>query len=262
VDGWERGNALGSIDEGGLPRAGGDATNLSWMDARVGGVPVTPRGGCPVEVAALWVFLRRYLAHLTSRLEGARAARPLAAAADASAATFLERYWVPRWGYLADAWKDGRADTTIRPNMVLAAALEWTPLSRAQVRDVVEAAEAELLTPVGLRTLDPSHAEYRPRYEGGVEARDRAYHQGTVWPWLLGPWVEASLAAYGRTPAVQARLRARLDALAPETEAFGLGHLAEVYDGDPPHRPGGAFAQAWSDAEVLRAAALLRGEGR
>jgi predicted glycogen debranching enzyme len=258
VLGWERGNALGRIDEGGLPRAGTDATNYTWMDARIDGVPVTPRGGGPVEVAAMWVFLRRYLAELVGRTHGTAAARTLHAEAQKSAATFLARYWLPALGRLADGWVDGRADATIRPNMVLAAALEWTPLDAAQIRDVVETADAVLRTPVGLRTVDPAHPAYRPRYEGGVVTRDRAYHQGTVWPWLLGAFVEASLSGYGSGPAVVARLRALLDGLSPETESFGLGHLAEVYDADPPHRPGGTFAQAWSDAEVLRAYALLR----
>src|SRR5204863_3248302 len=133
-----------------------------------------------------------------------------------------------------------------RPDMVLAAALEWSPLTRAQRKDVVATAEAELLTPRGLRTLAPSHPAYHPRYEGGVVERDRAYHQGTVWPWLLGAYVEASLLAHGKGAAHLARLRALLDGLAPAVREFGLGHLPEVTCGDPPHRPGGTFAQAWS----------------
>ena len=257
VRAFEKGNDVGREDPEGMLLVGTPKTNLTWMDARVDGVPVTPRWGAPVEIAALWVFLRRYLADLVLRREGAAAARPFVASAGRSAATFLSRLWLPRSRHLADGWHDGQVDDAVRPNMVLAAALEWSPLSKTERRDVVATAEAELLTPRGLRTLDPGEKAYQHRYEGGVVARDRAYHQGTVWPWLVGAYVEAVLLAHGRSRATVARLRALLDGFAPATEEFGLGHVAEVYDGDPPHRPGGTFAQAWSDAELLRAYALL-----
>jgi glycogen debranching enzyme len=167
--------------------------------------------------------------------------------------------WLPTARRLADGWTDGRPDEIRRPNALIAAARPEVPLTVGQRRDVVRAADADLLTPWGLRSLAPDDVAYHPRYEGGPVSRDRAYHQGTVWPWWLGAYVEASLLAFGRGRAVVARLRALLDGLAPVTAAYGLGHLPEVFDGDPPHRPGGTFAQAFSDAEVLRAYALLDG---
>ena len=222
---------------------------------------MTPRARRPVEVAALWIVTRRLLADLEARFGTPAAASHAAGLASRSDAGFLARMWLPAARRLADGSNDGptggRPDEIRRPNALIAAARPEVPLTVAQRRDVVRAADADLLTPWGLRSLAPDDVAYHPRYEGGPADRDRAYHQGTVWPWWLGAYVEASLLAYGRGLAVVARLRARLDALAPVTAAYGLGHLPEVFDGDPPHRPGGTFAQAISDAEVLRAYALL-----
>ncbi len=244
-------------DGSGLVCLSDPSRNLTWMDAKVDGRPVTPRHGCPVEIEALWCFLLRYLADLHARAGDSA----LAAAAEARAAradrAFVERLWLSDRGHLADAWRDPGADPTIRPNMCIAASLEWSPLSADQRRDVVTAVNARLLTPRGLRTLDPRDPAYAPRYEGGVAKRDRAYHQGTVWPWLSGAYVEANLKAFGPDPQIVARLRTWLEGFVAATTEMGLGHVAEVYDGDPPHRPGGAFAQAWSVAELLRACDLL-----
>jgi glycogen debranching enzyme len=162
---------------------------------------------------------------------------------------------------LADCWKDGAADATVRPNMVIAASLEFSPLSRPQRAAVVDLARAELLTPRGLRTLSPRDPRYRGRYEGDVHSRDAAYHQGTVWPWLLGPYAEAHLRAHGRSAASKRHVRELLEGFAPHLEEGALGQVAEVFDGDPPHRPGGAWAQAWSVSELLRAWALLGSAG-
>jgi glycogen debranching enzyme len=139
--------------------------------------------------------------------------------------------------------------------MVLAASLEWSPLSREQRAALVDRARAELLTPAGLRTLAPGDPAYVGSYSGGPEARDAAYHQGTVWPWLAGAYVEASLRAFGKERL--AELREWFAALEPRFALAGLGHLSEVADGDAPHKPGGTIAQAWNTGELLRAAALL-----
>jgi glycogen debranching enzyme len=141
--------------------------------------------------------------------------------------------------------------------MVIAAALELSPLSQEQRAAIVQRAELELLTPRGLRTLSPRDPDYRGRYGGGPEQRDLAYHQGTAWPWLVGFYVEAALRARGATDENLSALRALVDGFDAELAAHGLNHVDEVYDGDPPHRPGGCFAQAWSTGELLRARKLL-----
>lgn len=252
---YRDGTQLGiACDEQGLLRAGSTALNATWMDARVGNTPVTPRAGCAVEINALWYHL---LAQLEALLEPGAEREEFAGLRARAARAFLERFWLEDARSLADVWTEAGADRAVRPNMVIAASLEYSPLSRTQRADVVRRAQAELLTPCGLRTLAPSHVSYRGRYQGGPEERDRAYHQGTVWPWLLGAYCEAHLRAFSPRASHIAELRALLDGFAAQLATRGLGHVAEVYDGDPPHRPGGAIAQAWSAAELLRAYALL-----
>ncbi len=167
------------------------------MDARVDGRPVTPRRGAAVEVNALWYSLLRFLERKHRSAGRERDARRWGAVRRGVGEAFLERFWLADAGRLADVWHDGAADPTVRPNMVIAAALASSPLDRPHRLAVVETAERELLTPLGLRTLSPSSPDYQGRYSGGPVGRDRAYHQGTVWPWLLGFYVEACLRARG-----------------------------------------------------------------
>lgn len=255
---YQRGGPLGiACDESGLIRAGGPGLNATWMDAVSSKGPVTPRDGCAVEINALWYFLLGYLEMLAHRAGDNAQARAWMELRRRALRSFLQRFWLEEERYLADTWKDGVQDRSVRPNMVLAAALEFSPLSRGKRTDIVRCAQAELLTPRGLRTLAPKNALYIGRYEGGPDARDRAYHQGTVWPWLIGAYVEASLRAYGPSPSRCAELRALLEGFAEPLHTQGLGHVSEVFDGDPPHRPGGCVAQAWSTAELLRAFDLL-----
>jgi predicted glycogen debranching enzyme len=246
------------VDEAGMLLAGASGLNPTWMDAQTSAGPVTPRDGCPVEIAALWCSL---LAHLEELAPARAARRAWAARRRAAQRAFVERFWMPADERLADGWRNGARVAALRPNMLLAAALELSPLTRSQRRAVVRAAEEELLTPRGLRTLSPRDPAYVGRYEGGPEERDAAYHQGTVWPWLLGFYVEASLRALPATRARRAALAALLDGLAAELERAGLGHVSEVFDGDAPQRPGGTIAQAWNTAEWLRARRMLA-EGR
>ena len=151
----------------------------------------------------------------------------------------------------------GGVDRAIRPNMVIAAALRAAPLDRARRQRVVDLCRTHLLTPYGLRTLAPSDPDYQGRYEGTMPQRDRAYHQGTVWPWLLGFMVEAHLRSSEHDPASRTTARTWLQPLAVELNSAGLGQLSEVYDGDLPHRPNGCPAQAWSVSEWRRAAAMV-----
>jgi glycogen debranching enzyme len=224
------------------------------MDARTSRGPVTPRHGTPVELAALWCSL---LAHLEELSRSKLARRARSEQRKRARRAFLERFWIEETGYLADVWREGTRDTAVRPNAVLAASLELAPLTKAQRARVVERAEAMLLTPRGLRTLAPDERGYRGRFRGGPEERDGAYHQGTVWPWLLGAYTEASLRAGRPTRARLAALTALWEGLEPELDRAGLDHLSEVFDGDPPHAPGGTFAQAWNTAEWLRARQML-----
>jgi predicted glycogen debranching enzyme len=245
------------VDDAGLVSTRPGASSLTWMDARIDGRPVTPRRGAAVEVNALWYALLRFLErkHRTGGRE--RDARRWGALRRRAGEAFVEHFWLPELRRLADVWHDGVADVAVRPNMVIAAALASSPLERGQRLAVVETAERELLTPLGLRSLSPSSPDYQGRYSGGPLGRDRAYHQGTVWPWLLGFYVEACLRARGKRPAEVSRLREQLHAFEQQHRTHGLLHISEVYDGDPPYRPGGAIAQAWSTAELIRAFAML-----
>ena len=238
-------------DADGLLQAGGAGLNATWMDAQTRHGPVTPRHGLPVEIQALWYSLLATLCE-----HGVSA---FAAARDRCGEAFVRRFWLADGRYLADRVDAAGPDRSVRPNMVLAAALPHSPLSPAQRAGVVAMVEAELRTPCGLRTLSPRDPAYRGRYEGDGESRDLAYHQGTAWPWLGGFYVEAALRA---TPARQKKqrsreLRAWLDGFLPELDRAGLDHVSEVFDGDAPQRPGGTFAQAWNTGELLRALALL-----
>lgn len=255
---------LVSVQPDGLLRAGSEHVATTWMDAVVADVPVTPRDGLQVEVNALWFQALHHLADLLDELARPDDAADWRAFADRVGIAFRERFWLADRERLADRVvfaPDGTAtpDTAVRPNMVIAAALEPSPLTTDQRRAVVEVSRKELLTPWGLRTLSPRHLTYRGQYAGDVHRRDHAYHQGTVWPWLLGFHVEAELRAAPpeERSARREELRVRLEAFKPHLREHGLGHVSEVFDGDPPHRPGGCFAQAWSVAELLRASFLL-----
>ena len=259
VDAYFAGTGLGvEVDSGGLLRAGTESINATWMDARTEDGPVTPRAGFAVEMQALWVHLLAHLEELF-RDSGIRQQKRRFVAAHAKArATFMERFWLPKERRLADLWteEDG-ADKCIRPNMVIAAALEFSPLSEQQRADVVQCAKRELLTPRGLRTLAASDPQYRGVYSGGTRERDEAYHQGTVWPWLLGFYVEASLRAGKNNPGKVRELRSLWTGFEEELNTRGLGHMSEVFSGDEPHAGGGSFAQAWNTAECLRSFAML-----
>jgi len=245
------------VDDKGCLLVGDASTNLTWMDARTPQGPVTPRGGAAVELNALWYFTLAYL-ELLARGDGDLArAREWETRRRLLTRSFLRRFWLEDERRLADVWSPQGVDRSLRPNMVLAAALEFSPLSRGKRTDIVHHAQAELLTPLGLRTLAPFEPDYVGSYGGDTQSRDAAYHQGTVWPWLLGFYCEAYLRAFGSTPFRIGVLRGLLEAFAEHLDQQGLNHVSEVFDGDPPHRPGGTIAQAWSSAELLRAFAML-----
>jgi len=244
--------------ENGLLSVGGPHEQVTWMDAMVDGAPVTPRFGAPVEINALWYNFVSFIAEkgpsLTIRDSVTRAASDLALRIKAS---FKSTFWVEEGGYLADLKQGEWLDKSVRPNQIFAVSLPYSPLNFEEARQVVEKVEATLLTPFGLRTLDPSDSRYRGRYEGGYRERDSAYHNGTVWPWLLGHFGEALLTySEDRTKAV-ATLENCMSAFEDHLEEVGYGTISEIFDGDAPQGARGCVSQAWSVAEILRLSMLL-----
>ncbi|MEA2693719.1 MAG: hypothetical protein QOJ16_3106 [Acidobacteriota bacterium] len=254
IHAWhERGTRHGIREEpDGLLHAGEPGWQLTWMDARVEGREVTPRQGKPVEIEALWINALAILAGLERRFGAAAEAARLDGKAERARLHFGELFWNPGGGYLYDCIDGDERDASLRPNQLLALSLPFPLLEGERAESVLRAVEEKLLTPVGLRTLAPDDPRYRPRYEGSPTERDGAYHQGTVWPWLLGPYLTALVRVRGEVG--RKRALEILDAFLPHLWDMGLGTVAEVYDGDPPHLPRGCFAQAWSVGEVLRAA--------
>lgn len=250
VAGYARGTRYGIAADGdGLLRAGAPGVQLTWMDAKVGDWVVTPRRGKPVEIQALWLNALDIAARLDpsfNELQGrAREA-------------FLPRFWNPRRSMLHDVVDvdhvPGTADATCRPNQIFAAGgLPLTLLSTSRAQAVVDAVERELLTPLGLRSLERSHPAYHARYSGGVLERDGAYHQGTGWPWLLGPFIEAWVKVRGSTPEAKEQARRRfVTPLEEHLQRAGLGHISEIADAEEPYFPRGCPFQAWSLAELIR----------
>jgi predicted glycogen debranching enzyme len=250
----QRGTRYGiRLDSSGLLHAGVPGVQLTWMDARVDGREVTPRTGYPAEIQALWHNALRVMAHLASEFGDVAESEQYAALADLCRERFARTFWNSEAGCLYDViGDDGKPDPAIRPNQIFAASLSYPLLTPEQSLQVVDVVEWELLTPYGLRTLSPRDPNYHGRYQGGVASRDGAYHQGTAWPWLLGPFLTAYVKVHGETDQARRRAGDFLDSLRAHLAQAGVGQISEVFDGDFPHRPGGCIAQAWSVAEVLR----------
>ncbi len=250
LEGYTSGTRFGiRADTDGLLACGEPGLQLTWMDAKIGGEVMTPRIGKPVEVQALWIQALSF---------GARFEERFRALFEKASTAFEARFWNESAGYLNDVVDcdhvRGTADATLRPNQVLAiGGLARTLVGPERARRVVDVLEQELWTPLGLRTLPRGDPHYHGHYEGSPLERDRAYHQGTVWPWLLGPFVEAWVRVQGSSP--EAKRVAHERFLAPlfaHLADAGLGHVSEVADGGAPHTPGGCPFQAWSLGELLR----------
>ena len=241
------------MTDDGLLRAGEPGVQLTWMDAKVGDYVVTPRAGKPVEIQALWYNALRTVEEIARRFGDAQTSAHVRAVADGTRASFNGLFWDEQNGGLYDCVSDeGVPDASIRPNQIFAVSLPHALVTGARARQVVETVERKLLTPYGLRTLAPESAGYRPRYEGDAYARDTAYHQGTVWPWLLGPFITAYLKTNERTAASLNTARGWTRSFRAHLSDAGLGQISEIFDADPPHTPRGCIAQAWSVAELLR----------
>lgn len=256
VDAYTNGTRFNiHVDADGLLHAGEPGVALTWMDARLNGVPVTPRIGKPVEIQALWYNALRIMDTFSARRDNGHRG-DYAQRAEAMRAAFEMRFWNEAEGCLfdvVDADHGGTNDVSIRPNQVFAISLPHKLLESRKAQQVLEVIERELLTPFGLRTLSPKDPQYRGRYGGDATARDSAYHQGTVWPWLMGPFVLAWFDAHGRDAAARQRCLQWLSALREYRTNEGMNQLPEVFDGDPPHHPGGCPAQAWSLAMIIQA---------
>ncbi len=239
----------------GLLAAGDVHTQLTWMDARVGDQVFTPRGGKPIEISALWInFMRFYVQLCNNPTYGATEHQPAVEKMLALAQSrFDELYWMPQNNWFADVIdSEGVADARLRPNQLIALSLPDMPVSREHMASAFASCKEYLLTPYGLRTLAHFEEGYQPRYQGGVLQRDGAYHQGTVWPWLLSAYARVYLQLHQDVSASerQATLHRLIAPLQEYALTTGVGHIAEVFDSEAPHTPGGCFAQAWSDAAV------------
>jgi predicted glycogen debranching enzyme len=241
------------VDGGdGLLVSGHAGTQLTWMDAKIGDWVVTPRHGKAVEINALWFNALRVMERLALELNDVRGLAKFVEAARCAGDSFGPAFWNEQRDCLYDVILPEGPDGRMRPNQIFAVSLPFSMLSSDRQQRVVAAVERSLLTPYGLRTLAPGEEGYRPRYGGDPHSRDSAYHQGTVWPWLLGPYITAYLNAFGRSRERVNHCASLLAAFEEHLEQGLLGNVAEVFDADPPHAPGGAPAQAWSVAELLR----------
>ncbi|HEX8888644.1 MAG TPA: amylo-alpha-1,6-glucosidase [Pyrinomonadaceae bacterium] len=246
------------VDAQGLLYSGEEGVQLTWMDAKVGDWVVTPRQGLAVEIQALWYNALRIMEELAERFNETERQRQYAHRAELARASFNKLFWNTEAGCLYDVIDGEARDASIRPNQIFAVSLPYSMLPLETARKVVQVVERDLLTPYGLRSLAPKDSQYRPKYEGGPVNRDGSYHQGTVWAWLIGPF----LTAYMKTAVEPEQARAQslkwLEPLREHLNEAGLNQVSEIFDGSAPYRPRGCIAQAWSVAEILRSLAEIR----
>jgi len=242
------------VDSDGLLTQGAASLALTWMDAKVGDWVVTPRRGKTVEINALWYNAVRLLAQWSRAFD--RDAAHLETVAERTRAAFNRRFWFNHGQYLYDI-VDGEAgdDSSMRPNQIFSLALRHPVLDESRWKRIVDVVAERLLTPFGLRTLEPGHKDYKAQYFGDLRARDAAYHQGTVWAWLVGPFIDAWMRAY---PGRREEARALLAAFDRHLSDACIGTISEVFDATEPYAPRGCVAQAWSVAEVLRSFVKLQ----
>ncbi|HEX8558106.1 MAG TPA: amylo-alpha-1,6-glucosidase [Pyrinomonadaceae bacterium] len=241
----------------GLLAQGAEGYQLTWMDAKCDGWVVTPRRGKAVEINALWHNALRLLEGWTREAGDSARADELKGHADRCRRSFNERFWYAEGGHLYDVVESldvgGGDDPACRPNQLFAVSLEHPVLERGRWESVVNVAREKLLTPVGLRSLSPDHPDFKPTYHGDLRTRDAAYHQGTVWAWLIGPFIDAWLKVH---PGDRAGARKLLEGFLPHLDDACVGSISEVFDAVEPYAARGCVAQAWSVAEVLRCWAL------
>jgi len=255
IDWHARGTRYGiHLDDDGLLASGETGVQLTWMDAKFGDWVVTPRHGKAVEIQALWYNALCVMERLAKELSDKPLEKRYSEMAALAHRSFNRLFWNEEAGCLYDVVTGDRRGASIRPNQIFAVSLPHTMLSRDKANCVVGVVERDLLTPYGLRSLARSDPQYRGRYEGNQWSRDGAYHQGTVWAWLMGPFIAAYVKVNGRTQKAREKAARLLAGFREHLSEAGLGQVSEIFDGDAPHRPRGCIAQAWSVAELLRAA--------
>lgn len=248
------------MQDNGLIMAGEKGKALTWMDAIGSQGPVTPRSGMPVEINALWYNAVMASLKWAEKNNDQRFVKVWKELPELIKNSFLDIFWEEEYGYLADVVEWDNKDFAVRPNMVIACAMEHNMLSKEIRNSILEVVKSELLTPRGLRTLSPKNPNYKGIYEGHQDSRDAAYHQGTVWPWLLEHFVKAYMDIHKNTGVVLAR-QIYLGFEEDMTQ-HGIGSISEIYDGDPPHHPKGAISQAWSVAALLRIGEMIDKHGK
>ena len=251
---------LSILDDNGLIHAGDENTQLTWMDAKVHGKPVTPRNGAAVEINALWYNALEFWYILAKDFEYVDDLTEIVKKCiEKIKNAFAEKFWNNDDNCLADVINWFGLDRSIRPNQIFAVSLPYSPLNQDQQKAVVKIVKEHLLTPVGLRSLSPRDREYRPFYEGNPETRDSAYHQGTVWTWLIGHFGEAYLKTEENNTEARKFLKNYFHPVLDKfPENFGISSIPEIYNGNPPYNPKGCISQAWSLAEVIRLKTLIR----
>ncbi len=251
IDAHVQGTRFGiKMTEDGLLTGGEHGVQLTWMDAKVGDWVVTPRHGKCVEINALWYNAWRIFAYFLKLVGDPELGLVVAAKARDIKKSFVDTFWNPELNCLFDNVSSQGIDASVRPNQLFALSLPFQLLSQRKAEATLHKVEADLYTPVGLRSLSPSDPHYIGVYRGDRYARDGAYHQGTVWSWLLGPFIDALVQVRGETGRQQAG--AVIQALIPHLYQAGMGSISEVFDGNAPHTPRGCYAQAWGIAEPLR----------
>lgn len=238
------------VDEKGLVYAEKEDTPLTWMDAVLYDKPVTQRPGYAVEVNALWYNAVAFVMNLATKNKDVQFVigwNPVQRTIDSA---FIEKFTHPERALICDYVAKDHCSWDVRPNMLFAASLPYSPLNNEQKKKILDIVKQELLTPRGIRTLSPKNPHYKSVYEGNIEARDSAYHQGTAWPWLLGAYAEAYLKIHGKSGL--AEIKNLVKGFEDEMKLHGLGTISELYNGDPPHQGKGAISQAWSVAEMRR----------
>lgn len=244
------------MHDNGLIWQGEKGKALTWMDALVEGKPVTPREGYAVEINALWYNAVCFTLSLAKEFNDYNFVNSWENIPALIKESFIKTFWYEQKGYLYDLVNNESADNSVRPNQVFATSLPYSPLADVEKLNILKVVEKELLTPKGLRTLSPKNPLYLGRYTGNQAERDYAYHQGTVWPWLLGHFMEAYFKLIGKQAAPMAKKI--INHFKEDMMEYGICSIAEIYDGDPPHRPKGAISQAWSVAEVLRIIQMIK----
>jgi len=257
LDAYKNGTAFNiHMRENGLIYSEAPGKALTWMDAVVNGMPVTPRSGYAVEINALWYNAICFAIEMAKVEKDTEFINEYGYLPELIKKSFLELFWDEKSGYLADYVNDSDGKNMfVRPNMIIAVSLPYSMLSKDQMKKILDIADKELVTPRGLRTLSPGNKFYKGIYYGNHEERDRAYHQGTVWPWLYGPFCEGWLKVYGKQGI--SKVRKLIFGLEDVMSEHGITTLSEIHDGDPPHAPRGSISQAWSVGEVLRILNLI-----